>query len=254
MLDIKGVYHDVHPKWSIGKSRGCETLVFVTEGKVIYWLGDNYMEVKKGELLYIPSTMDRAWTSHPDELHQKYTVVFLWNNQTQESPLPFMKQDESFRLKLRNATYFEQRFAFLFVQWLGKRAYYEALSRHVLSELLTLAAQQRSERHASPTKERMARKIQEYMLSDIHKNVTIEELSELVGITPNYVTILFKEVIGTTPIQYMHQIRINTAVNLLENTHMTVRAVAEYLGYCDQAYFHRMFKKFMGAAPTDIRK
>lgn len=220
---------------------------------MIYWIGDERIELKKGELLYIPGTLDRAWTSHPDELHRKYTVVYLWNDQLQESSLPLFKSDQFLRMRPRNATYFEQRFAFLFVQWLGKRPYYEQLSGHVLSELLMLVAQQRAERLASPTKERIARKIQEYILRDFHKNITIEELSELAGITPNYVTILFKEVIGTTPIQYMHQIRINTAVNLLENTQMTVREVAEYLGYCDQAYFHRMFKKFMGASPTDIR-
>ncbi len=156
-------------------------------------------------------------------------------------------------MKLQNTAYYEQRFAFLFIQWLGKRPYYEQMSQFILCELLTLIAQELVEWKSSPAKEQMARKIQEYILQNFTKNLTIEELSELVGLTSNYVTVLFKEVIGSTPIQYLHQTRINTAVNLLENTEMTVGDIAEYLGYCDQAYFSRTFKKWMGVAPTKVR-
>ncbi|WHZ03945.1 AraC family transcriptional regulator [Neobacillus sp. YX16] len=251
MLDIKGVYHDVDPKWNIGKSRGCDTIVFVTEGKLYYWINDQKFEVQKGEVLHIPFCLDRAWKSHPDNSHQKYTAVF--SRASNETYLPFAKPNKITRMKLRNAAYYEQRFAFLFIQWLGKRPYYEQMSQFILFELLTLIAQELAEWKSSPAKEQIARKIQGYILQNFTKNLTIEELSELVGYSPNYVTVVFKEVIGSTPIQYLHQIRINTAVNLLENTEMTVGEMSEYLGYCDQAYFNRTFKKWMGVAPTKLR-
>lgn len=254
MLEIKGVYHDVNPKWSIGKARGHDTLVFVTEGKVNYWLGNDILELQKGEILYIPFSLDRAWTSHPDVLHQKYTVVFSWTDRSSEKSLLFASPDTIFRIKLLNSAYFNQRFSFLYVQWMGKRPYYEQMSNHVLNELFTLIAQEQAEPLASPAKERIARKIQEYILKNFRENITLEELAALVEISPNYVTVLFKEVIGCTPIQYLHQVRINTALTLFDHTEMTVRDVAEFLGYCDQAYFNRMFKKWMGAAPTHIRR
>ncbi|UVI28782.1 AraC family transcriptional regulator [Paenibacillus spongiae] len=253
MLDITGVYHDVNPTWNIGKGSGCDTLVYVSEGKVVFWVNNDRFELEKGEALYVPYGVDRAWSSHPEELHQKYTVQFNWEDRSRDNPLHFTKQDAMIRIKPRNAPYFEQRFATLFFQWSGQRPYFELMSQHIFLELLTLIAQERKELRASPSKERIARNIQEYILCNFRKNITIEELASLAEITPNYTTVLFKEVLGSTPIQYLHQIRIKTAVNLLENTQMTVREIAEYLGYCDQAYFNRIFKKWMGAAPSHIR-
>jgi AraC-like DNA-binding protein len=253
MLEVKGVYHDVDPHWSSGKARGFNTLVFVTEGKVIYYIDNKQLELEQGEILYIPFNLDRAWTSHPQESHKKYTVVFSWEKHVSEIPLIFTERDELFRFKPRNAAYFEQRFAFLFIQWLGQRTFYEQLSRNVLSELLILISQEKSERNPSPAKEQIVRKLQEHILYNFQRTITIDELAEIAEVTPNYVTILFKEVIGVTPIQYLHQTRINTALNLLNNTQMTVGEVAEYLGYCDQSYFNRMFKKWMGTSPIHIK-
>ncbi|OGX68212.1 MAG: hypothetical protein A2189_09105 [Paenibacillus sp. RIFOXYA1_FULL_44_5] len=251
MLHIKGVYHDVNLRGSNGKNRGQNTLVYVTEGEIIYWIENERLKLEKGDILFIPFHLVRAWESPQNESHQKYTVVFSWDNSSLEKTFFDTKSNVLIQTKPRNGAYFEQRFSYLFIQWIRKSPYYKEMSGHILSELLTLIAQQQAEkRAASPKKELLVRKVQDYILNDFRKNLTIEELSNLAGITPNYVTAIFKEVIGTTPIQYLHQIRINTAVTLFEHTQMTVREVAEYLGYCDQAYFNRMFKKWMDASPT----
>ncbi|MFD2615653.1 AraC family transcriptional regulator [Paenibacillus gansuensis] len=253
MLNIEGVYHDVHPKWSIGKGRGCDTLVYVSDGKVLYCVNNERLELEKGEVLYIPSSMERAWMSQPGKLHQKYTINFIWEEQPPENTLHIIKKDEMLRIKPRNAPYYKQRFANLFIQWLGKRSYFELMAKFLLSELFILIAQESTEHRASPSKERLVWNIQDYMLHNYRKNITIEELASLAEISPNYVTVLFKSVVGTTPIQYLHQIRINTALDLLKNTQMTVGDIAEYLGYCDQAYFNRIFKKWMGIAPSHVK-
>lgn len=255
MLAVKGVYHDVDPNWSTGKARGLNTLVYVTEGKVIYYIDNKRLELGKGEVCYIPYHLDRFWTSHPHETHKKYTVLFSWETRSSEMEIPlfFAERDAVFRFKPRNGAYFEQRLAFLFMQWLGQRSFYEELSCNVLSELLILISQEKTERSASSAKERIVRKVQEHILYNFRRNITIDELTEIAEVTPSYITALFKEVVGVTPIQYLHQIRINTACNLLNNTQMTVREVSEYLGYCDQSYFNRMFKKWMGTAPTHLK-
>ena len=253
MLEIKGIYHDVNPTWSIGKNRGHDTIACVTQGKVMYWVGSEQMELNKGEVLYIPPEMDRSWSNHPAEPHNKYTVIFT-APLLSYSILPFVQSGVRQRIKIQNVAYYEQRFANMFVQWVGKRRYYEQVTSHALSELLALMGQDIAERTSTPSKEWTARRIQEYILQNFRRNITLEELSSLTGITPNYVTVVFKEVIGCTPIQYLHQTRISTAVNLLDNGQMTVAEVAEYLGYCDQAYFNRMFKKWMGVSPTQIKQ
>ena len=255
MIDIRGVYHDVDPTWSTRKSRGLNTLVYVTDGKVDYQIDRTNFILEPGELLFIPSHIYRSWTNCKDILHKKYTAVFSWEQQVCETALTHMSHAYSaFRFTPRSTAYFEQRLAYMFVQWLGKRMHYEQITTHTLAELLILIVQERAERHCSPSKEHIVRKMQDYILYHFREVITLGELAAVGEVSPNYVTILFKEVTGTTPIQYVHQIRVNTALNLFENTQMTVREVAEYLGYCDQSYFNRVFKKWMGMAPTHIQR
>lgn len=253
ILDIKGVYHDVNPHWSTQKSKGLNTLVYVTEGKVIYYVDNKTLVLEEGDTLYIPHHMDRAWTSCPDESHKKFTAVFSWEEPASQSALLFPNKENLFHFHIRNAVYFEQRFSYLFVQWSSIRTLSEHLSNNVLQELLILISQENLEGGASSSKERIVRKLQEYILNHFRRNITIDELASIAEITPSYVTVLFKKVIGITPIQYLHHIRINTAVHLLQNTQMTIGEIAEYLGYCDQAYFNRMFKKWMGTAPIHAK-
>ncbi|WP_078380437.1 helix-turn-helix domain-containing protein [Sutcliffiella halmapala] len=250
MLTINGVFHDVEPNWDIERASGYSTLVFVTEGTVIYHVGENHFHLVKGELVYIPAELERSWTNHPEISHKKYTVVFSKDNHL---PLFSNNKEELIRFKPRKAAYYEQRLAFLYIQWLSQRCYYKELSHTILSELLIIIAQEKEEWHTSPIKERAVRKIQEYILYNYRRNITIEELADLADVSKNYATVIFKEVLGVTPIQYLHQTRINTAWNLLHTTNMTIREVSEYLGYCDQSYFNRMFKKWMGMAPTHVK-
>lgn len=252
MVVVEGVYYDVEPSWSVKKGFGFNTIVYVMDGKVVYTINNKRLTVEKGEFLYIPSQVERSWMNHPEGPHKKYTVIFSWENDFTEIP-PFFNKETIFKFKPRNTSYYEQRLAFLNVQWLGKRNLYEELSCNITFELILLISQERLEWHTSPVKERTARKIQEYILNNYRRTITIEELAEVGDITPNYVTVLFKEVIGITPIQYIHQTRVNAALNLLTTTEMTVREVAEYLGYSDQAHFSRIFKKWMGTAPTNIK-
>ncbi len=249
MPAIKGVYHDVNPHWCTQKSKGLNTLVYVTEGKVIYFVEDRRIVLEKGDTLYIPYHHYRAWTSHPDEPHTKFTAVFSWEEPLSQSSLLFPNKENLFQSRIRNAVYFKQRFSYLFVQWSSIRTLSEPLSNNVLQELLLLITQENQEAGAASSKERTVRKLQEYILNHYRRNITIDELASIAEITPSYVTVLFKKVVGITPIQYMHHIRINNALHLLQNTQMSIGEIAEYLGYCDQAYFNRMFKKWMGTAP-----
>jgi AraC family transcriptional regulator of arabinose operon len=47
-------------------------------------------------------------------------------------------------------------------------------------------------------------------------------------------------------------VRISIAKDLMLSKSITVREIAEQTGFCDQAYFHRVFKKVTGYSPTDF--
>lgn len=64
----------------------------------------------------------------------------------------------------------------------------------------------------------------------------------------------FKKVYGVSPKQYLLNIRMNNAQNLLETTDYTVAEIAAIVGYDNSLYFSRIYHKQKGQAPSDYRK
>ena len=62
---------------------------------------------------------------------------------------------------------------------------------------------------------------------------------------------VFKDYTGMTPKEYINNIRISRAKELLVNTDMTMSEIAERTGFYDQNYFSRMFKKHTGSCPKN---
>ncbi len=81
------------------------------------------------------------------------------------------------------------------------------------------------------------------------RNWTLNELSELAGMSSAYFSRIFHRKTGYSPIIYIQKIRIETACQLLKATDMRISEVSEYIGYNDQLYFSRIFKKIIGVSP-----
>ncbi|MBR5308623.1 MAG: AraC family transcriptional regulator [Clostridia bacterium] len=64
---------------------------------------------------------------------------------------------------------------------------------------------------------------------------------------------VFKEHMGTTPMDYLFRIRIEAAKNLLESTELRISRIAEEVGFADANYFARVFKKYTGDSPAKYR-
>ncbi|MBO6239722.1 MAG: response regulator [Butyrivibrio sp.] len=94
--------------------------------------------------------------------------------------------------------------------------------------------------------------IVEYISKNYNKEVGLTELSELVGMNPAYLSVLFKETLGKTYIKYLTGIRIEKACQfLLEGN--KVSAVASMVGISDVHYFGEIFKKYTGKTPREYR-
>lgn len=94
------------------------------------------------------------------------------------------------------------------------------------------------------------------VLRYIHENYNqefgLEELSELVSMTPAYLSGLFKDNTGTSYVKYLTAVRMNNAKRMLQNGEKAM-AVAEKVGYREYNYFCKVFKKQEGITPTEYR-
>lgn len=97
-----------------------------------------------------------------------------------------------------------------------------------------------------------------HALAFIHKNyahdLTIEELASLEHLSVSRFRSLFKARTGLSPMDYVITLRMNHARRLMTQTDLAVREIAEAVGYPDQLYFSRLFKKRTGFPPSTYRR
>ncbi len=85
------------------------------------------------------------------------------------------------------------------------------------------------------------------------QNITLNEVANIVGVTPSYLSRVFKKETGINFIDYLNNIRIEEAKLLLSESDMKVLEVSERVGFNSTEYFTRIFKKHTGESPLHFR-
>lgn len=93
----------------------------------------------------------------------------------------------------------------------------------------------------------------QYIEDHLADNITVEELAKQVFLHPNYFIMFFKGIMGSSPIQYVNNRRMETAKALLLQPECNVSEVASKVGM-QIYYFSRMFKSHTGLSPSRFRK
>ncbi|MFF2479909.1 AraC family transcriptional regulator [Paenibacillus sp. NPDC058071] len=92
-----------------------------------------------------------------------------------------------------------------------------------------------------------------YIETSYSEAITVEGLAELLGCSSSYLSRLFKKQLGTTPNEYLINVRIGHACRLLSETKAPLQEIASSIGYLDVYYFSRVFKKQTGLPPLRFR-
>ena len=82
-------------------------------------------------------------------------------------------------------------------------------------------------------------------------NITLGAVSELIGLTPAYLSAIFKQQTGQNFTEYLVNVRIRHAEEMLKTGDYKVYEVAEKVGYVDFRYFGEVFKKKTGKSPRE---
>lgn len=93
-----------------------------------------------------------------------------------------------------------------------------------------------------------------YLHEHYSEPITMEQLASLLGCSIGYMHRLFKAEIGKSPNEYLIGIRMEQARHYVLTTGLTLREIAQAVGYADVYYFSRLFKKQFGVSPGQARK
>jgi YesN/AraC family two-component response regulator len=106
----------------------------------------------------------------------------------------------------------------------------------------------------SREKKALVESITSYLSKNYTEDISLYTLSKNMYLSPVYISKIFKDVMGDSPINYLIQIRLSKAKELLKDNNLSIKAIANLVGYNDPYYFSKLYKKYYGISPNKVRK
>jgi AraC-like DNA-binding protein len=140
-----------------------------------------------------------------------------------------------------------------------------AVSRHLLSALLMILQRELLHRRvlnfvsvappsASPGTYDPIERAQHYIRTHLYERLTLQSVAQAVRLSRSQFIVLFRERTGQSFVEYVTQLRLERACELLRETQWTAHYICAMTGFKAPAYFHRLFRRKMGMTPLQYRQ
>ncbi len=239
------------------RERGCPEAIFIYCAEGTGWceIAGHRHEVSKNQLLVIPANTPHVygagektpWTIHWFHAVGSNVPVYLERlGVTKERPVvPLGGDVQLFSL-------FEDVLEGLEHGFTLTHLIYAA---HSLSHLMGLVLRHKEEfgYGEADVQERVAKCI-EFMKGHLREPLTVATLAALVSLSRSHFTTTFRRVTGYAPLSYLNHLRMQRAVQLLNTTNLSIKQIGEQLGFTDQFYFSRAFRKMHNHSPSEHRQ
>ncbi|MCG8501186.1 MAG: AraC family transcriptional regulator, partial [Firmicutes bacterium] len=96
-------------------------------------------------------------------------------------------------------------------------------------------------------------KIKKYILENFNKDISLQDAANYVNLSPGYFSRFFSGEMGETFTDYIIKLRIEHAKELIKASNFKIYEIAEMVGYENQHYFSRIFKKVTGLTPQQYK-
>ena len=214
-------------------------LVFVQSGSADYIINGSSYHVKAGDVIFIQPGSSRIAST------QGMTCVsidFLYGESDVLRELPHVISGIDF-------TDFEPLFASIKYEWLQQTEGYQlkcqALFGLILHKLMYGQSKSDENYHINT--------IKKYIIEHYAEHITVAHLARMLDLNPVYCGALFKKTMNQTIQQFITQVRINKAANLLQLSEYKISEVAFLTGFNDIYYFSTTFKSIMKVSPSMYR-
>ena len=94
----------------------------------------------------------------------------------------------------------------------------------------------------------------DYIYSHTHYRITIREVAEYLRLSESYLSRLFKKEMGISFSQYILNLKIDKAKNLLRFSEYSIGEITYYLGFSNESHFIQTFQKRVGETPNRYRR
>ena len=229
----------------IHENRPCHGLAYHTEGdkEYIFATGEK-ISVRGGDIIYLPkhSTYEVLVNSPGD----CYAVNFDFSEDVSFSPFAVKTKKHSEILR-----YFKQANN----AWETKKKSHILKCKAELYNIIYSMHESYNTQYIPKDKLNLIAPAVDYIHETYSaETVSIESLAQMCGISPEYFRKIFKNFFGTSPVNYINNLKITRAKELLESKMYSVTDAALQSGYTEMSHFSREFKKATGLSPSEFKK
>ncbi len=226
-------------------------LIYCMKGEGIIELGREKYYLHENEAFCIPSRTGHVYYAVKDNpwtilwVHFKGEDVGLYPLDGRKV-IRFLSQNALNRIQ----SLFELLFWVLDRNYtLGNFIYVSQVLQLILSEIYY-----REKGQEIPAQNKHVTNVIRYMYKNIDKELTLADISEEFQLSKSYLSAIFKSYTKKSPIEFFLELKMNEACKYLRSSDVYIYEVANMLGYSDQYYFSRIFKKIVGVSPKEYRK
>ena len=215
-------------------------LEYFSDSKGIAVINGKEYPIKKGTVLF----------AKPGDIrysHLPFSCKFLHFNLTDKSLINAFESIPSF-FSVSNPTATEETLSIIIALVYSANQFDNIAAS---AELISLLHKLNNEKIEKPTVISLAKT---FIEQNYKENISVDEVATACNVSPAYLHKIFKNTLGITPGNYLLNIRISVAQNLLVNTHQSLIEIAFNCGFNSQSYFSDCFKKNVGVTPKNFRK
>ncbi len=210
--------------------------------------GKNYNIPEGSLVLYFPSVRHHYYFKKEDG------AEMMWSHFSGQavSLLDSIKNNEPLIISIRDKKQFESSFEKMITAHYNKQEYGNELCNGYMLVILALINQSTVDNQKA--KKAHGNEQLEKVLSHMHiyfdEPIDIKKYANMCHLSEDRFIRMFKANTGLPPYRYQLKVRIERAIEMLENRSLSVSECAEVVGFSDVAYFSRIFKKFTGHPPS----
>ena len=231
---------------------GIEEYIFIycTEGKGIININRKQYVLHENEAFCIPRFQGHSYYACEDN-PWSILWVHIKGEDTKYFPL------EECRIVQFNSNNSTNRMLFLFELLFSVLERNYTLGNFIyISQVLALILAEtydREKHHTTLEQNKYVTAVVRYMYKHLQESLTLEQVSEEFDLSKSYLNAIFQKYTQHAPMDFYINLKMKEACKLFRSTDMYIYEVAQRLGYKDQYYFSRIFKKVVGISPKEYK-
>lgn len=245
-------------------------LVFVLGGHATHIVNNEEYSIQKGDVFVINENTSHGYTDphhfricnimfQPDYFLRDFgDIKSLSGYHSLFVIEPALTQQNGFQSRLRLSPERFEEFDCLITrihhEYISHPAGFQSMTSGLFLQMITSLARIAGDDRREPNDNTVSlANAAAYMEYHFREDISIEDLASMSGMSSRHFRRVFHDIYGTSPLKYLHTLRIRSAARLLRSTDLPVTEIAIRSGYPDGNYFSGKFKQFMGMPPLKYR-